>query len=183
VHIVFISLFAFFFNSCSSTKPVSEPRYITPEVKKPAAAALVTRQFLPTGWADITSRSKRQQVKLWLINRDYSATMVLREMLPDNDTRSMLLNEEMNIIASISLRSKIPENNPDYRVTRVPAIIDMKRNFSSYAYSENGLLRRVIVYRNQDRFMELELMQEQPAAEFDALTNDLVSFATTLFER
>jgi hypothetical protein len=109
--------------------------------------------------------------------------MVLRELHADAATTKVLAGEEMNIIASISLRSKVPENDPDFRVTRVPAVIDMKRNFSSYAYTEKGLLRRVVVFRKDAALMELELMQEQSAAEFDALTNDLVTFATRLYER
>lgn len=109
--------------------------------------------------------------------------MILRELQIDSSTQKTLFNEEMNLIATISLRGKVPDNDPDYRVTRVPSLIDVKRNFSSYTFSEKGLLRRVIVFKKQRSLMELELLQEQLNAEFDDLTNDLVTFATTLSER
>ncbi len=109
--------------------------------------------------------------------------MVLRQFHTDSSTQKSLVKDDMNIVTNISLLSKLPENNSDYRVTRVPEVIDMKRNFFSYAYSEKGLLRRVIVYKKQQQYFELELMQERSSAEFDVLTNDLVTFAVTLYER
>lgn len=174
------AVLALYLTSCFSTVP--EPKFIEPP-KRTAAPAPAVRRYLPDGWADITSRAKRPEIKLWLINREYSGTMVLRELQSPAETQKFLLAEEINTIAMMSLRSKVPENHPDYRVTRTPSVIDMKRNFSSYAYTEKGLLRRVVVFRKQGVILELELLQEQYAAEFDTLTNDLVSFATTLYER
>lgn len=179
-HTVLVLFAAILFSSCSSTIP--EPRYNAAPVKI-EVPVIPVRKYLPDGWADISSRSKQPQIKLWIINRDFSATMVLKELQSDKNTRQSLMNEEMNLIATVSLRSKIPDNNADVRVTRVPSVIDLKRNFSSYAYIEKGLLRRVVVFKKEDKLMELELFQEQASAEFDALTNDLVTLATTLYER
>ncbi|MFA6456468.1 MAG: hypothetical protein WCW40_06555 [Bacteroidota bacterium] len=172
---------AIVFSSCSTL--VTRSNGNAPAVKKNGIITPAYRPILPEGWADITSKSKQPQIKMWIINRDYSATMVLRELQADSETQKVLLNEDINLIAGISLRTKIPENNADYRVTRVPAVIDMKRNLSSYTYTEKGLLRRVVVFKKKDVLVELELMQEQASAEFDVLTNDLVTFATTLYER
>lgn len=173
-----------FFSSCSYfSSAIPEPRYVPPPVKKTVPAVPAAKQFLPGGWADITTHSKQPQIKLWLVNRDYSATMVLRELQMDSVTQKSLFQEEMNLIATISLHGKIRENDPDYRVTRVPWVIDEKRNFSSYAFIEKGLLRRVVVFKKQNMLMELELMQEQSTAEFDTLTADLIAFATTLYDR
>lgn len=141
------------------------------------------RPLLPEGWADITSRSKLPQIKQWIVNRNYSATMVLRELQTDSSTFGDLMKEELNLIAEISLRGKVPQDDADYRVTRVPTVIDEKRKFSSYAYSEKGLLRRVVVFRKQNRFLELELIQEQSGAQFDGLTEDLLEFASMLYDR
>ncbi len=170
-----------FLSSCSSSIP--EPRYIASSVKKASPPAPTAKQFLPDGWADITSKSKQPQIKYWFVNRNHSATMVLREFQIDSSSNNFLMNEDLNVIANISLFSKLPENNTDFRVTRVPAVIDRKRNLFSYAYSEKGLLRRVVVFKKQQKFFELELMQERSSAEFDELTNDLLTFATTLYER
>ncbi len=109
--------------------------------------------------------------------------MVLRQIETDSASQKSLMKEDLNVVTNISLLSKLPENNSDYRVTRVPKVIDTKRNFFSYAYTENGLLRRVIIFTKQQKIFELELMQELTSAEFDELTNDLVAFAITLYER
>ncbi len=176
-----LTLASVIFSSCSSSIP--EPHYIPPPAKKHTITAPVVKPFLPDGWADITSRSEQPQIKLWIVNREYSATMVLRELQADSATQQLLFREEMNLIATISLHGKVPENNPDFRVTRVPSMIDGKKNLSSYAYTEKGLLRRVVVFQKQNKLMELELMQEQSSADFEALTSDLIAFAVTLVDR
>lgn len=176
-----ITSISLFISSCSSSIPVSKS--LTQPIKKITPTAPVAKQFFPDGWADITAKSKQTQIKYWLVNRDFSATMVLREFQTDSLTQKSLMKEESNVIATISLLSKLRDNDPDYRVTRVPAVVDAKRKFSSFAYSEKGLLRRVIVFRKEQKYFELELMQERSSAEFDELTNDLVTFAITLYER
>lgn len=168
-------------SSCSSSIP--EPHYIPSPAKKHTITAPAVKPLLPEGWADITSRSEQPQIRMWIVNREYSATMVLRELQTDSATQQLLFREEMNLIATISLHGKVPENDPAFRVTRVPSMIDGKRNLSSYAYSEKGLLRRVVVFQKQNKLMELELMQEQSTADFEALTNDLIAFAVTLVDR
>jgi hypothetical protein len=175
IELIIVIGFAGVLSSCSSSLP--EKKYIKPAPQKDA---VVVRQFLPPGWANITSKSNRTEIKYWLVNRDFSATMVLRELQTDSSSQKIAKNGELIIAANISLLSKIPDNNSDYRVTRVPENIDTKRNFLSYAYSEKGLLRRVIVFKKQLQLFELELMQERSSSEFDELTNDLISFAVTL---
>jgi len=175
-------ILVFFLSSCSSSLP--EQRYAAPPpIKKTTPPAAVEKQFLPEGWIDITSKSKRSEIQYWLVNDNNSATMVLRELQTDSSSNAMLMKEPLNIVANISLLSKIPQHNPDYRVTRVPEVIDAKRNFISFVYTENGLLRRVIVFRKKQQYFEVELMQELSVAEFDELTNDLVTFAIALYER
>ncbi len=176
-----MTILGFFLSSCSSSIPQS--RTFAPQAKKTLPPVSVVKQFVPDGWADITSKSKRPEIQYWLVNRNNSATIVLRELQTDSSSQQSLMYEDLNVIGNISLLTKIPDNNPDYRVTRAPVVIDSKRNFLSFAYSEKGLLRRVIVFKKQQKYFELELMQELTSAEFDELTNDLVTFAITLYER
>lgn len=175
-----VTAIIFFLSSCSSTVP--EPRY-TPKPIRKTNNVTPPKQRLPDGWADITSKSKQQQIKLWAINRDYSATIVIRELFTDSTSQKQLLTEEMNLIATISLHSKVNENNPTFRVTRVPSIIDTSKNLSSYVYSENGLLRRVVIMKKQNKLFEVELLQEQSSTEFETLTNDLLAFVTKWLEK
>jgi uncharacterized protein YkuJ len=177
-----ITTLGFLLSSCISTIPVQQPRTSQP-IKKTTPSVTIVQQIVPDGWADITSKSNRPEIKYWLINHDNSATMVLREFQVDTGSQKSMMKEEMNVVTNISLLSKLPDNNSDYRITRVPLVFDTKRNLVSYAYSEKGLLRRVIVFKKQQKYFELELMQERSSAEFDELTNDLVTFAITLFDR
>ena len=75
------------------------------------------------------------------------------------------------------------KNDADLRVTRVPAIAEGKRRISTYVYTERGLLRRVAVFLKRERFMELELMQEQSGAAFDELNGALLEFAGMVQDR
>lgn len=176
--LLFTVIAALLLASCGTTIP--EPRFSPPLKRIPSVAA---RPFLPDGWADITNKAKLPQVKLWLVNREFSGTMVLRELQMDDATQQQLRNEPAQLLAALSLRSKVQENDPDVRVTRVPSVIDVKRELVSYAYTQKGLLRRVVVFRKKDAVLELELLQEQPSAEFDVLTADLVTLAVRLYEK
>lgn len=174
-------IISIFLSSCSSTIPSALP--VASTAKKNPPTVTVAKQLIPAGWADITVRSERPEIKYWLINRTNSATMVLREFQIDSLSQQSLMNEDVNVMAKISLFSKLPENNSDYRITRVPAVIDAKRNFISYVYSEKGLLRRVVMFKKQQKYFELELIQEHSSEEFDDLTDELLTFAATLFDR
>ncbi len=175
-----ISIVMLMLSSCSSSIPPSKRP--APVAKKNVPSA-IAKPLLPEGWADITSRSKQPQIKQWIVNREYSATMVLKELQTDSLTLRELMKEGMNVVAEISLRGKVSQDDADYRVTRVPSMMDGKRKISSYVYTERGLLRRVAVFVKQDRYMELELMQEQSGASFDELTGALLEFAGMVQDR
>lgn len=166
--------------SCSSA--VAPPKRTVPITKKiPTASA--ARQQLPDGWADITSRSHRPQIVQWIVHREYTATMVLKELHADPETMREVLKEGMNCAAEISMRGKIPPDDSDIRVTRVPAMADGPRSISTYVYSERGLLRRVAVFEKKGRLMELELMQEQSGASFESLSEAHLQFARMIQDR
>ncbi len=175
-----ISFVILMLSSCTSSIPSAKRP--APVAKKNVASA-VAKPLLPEGWADITSRSKQPQIIQWIVNREYSATMVLRELQTDSLTMRELMKEGMNVVAEISLRGKVPHDDADFRVTRVPELAVGKRKISSYVFTERGLLRRVAVFIRQNRIMELELMQEQSGAAFDELTGDLLEFAGMVQDR
>ncbi len=167
----------------SCTTPLPGPRSAAPDRFRPKPAPVPQRLVLPEGWADITSRSALPAIRLWLVNREYSGTMILKELTIDSASAPFLRSGDADLLATISLRSKIPDPHPDLRVTRVPSVVDPVRAISSYAYIERGLLRRVAVFHKKGKIFELELMQEQPSAEFDVLTEDLYRMAAALYDR
>ena len=133
---------------------------------------------------EITSRSRSPQVRRWIVFRDYSATIVVRELQMEPAVRAQLNKEGMLRTAEISLRGKVSADDADVRVTRVPSVTDAKRNFVSYAYSEKGLLRRVLVMKKGETYLEAELMQETAGSiPFEDLSDALSSFAVMLAEQ
>ena len=133
---------------------------------------------------EITSRSRQPQVRRWIVFHDYSATIVVRELQMEPAVRTHLINEGMVRTAEISLRGKVSGDDADVRVTRVPSVTDAKRNFVSYAYTEKGLLRRVLVMKKGEMVLEVELMQETAGSvPFEDLSDDLASFAVMLAEQ
>lgn len=139
------------------------------------------QQQLPDGWADITDKSKLPAIKKWFVNRDYSATLVLKELQSDDSTRKILTREDLCAVAKISLQLKVGEFASERRVTRIPE--KMNGGSCSYVYEEKGLLRRVIVYKNGKGFFELELMQENQSADFETLTIEQLSVLKMLLNK
>ncbi|MDD8019018.1 MAG: hypothetical protein PHP42_11635 [Bacteroidota bacterium] len=164
------------FISCSGAKPF--PKFA--KEKPPAPSSSLA---LPDGWSDITTKSRLPQILLWIVNQNFSGTMELREMQMDDSTRNILLKEDPCFVANISLRAKLADENNGKRITRVPAMIDAEKEICGYTFTENALLRRVIVYRKQKKFYELELLQENASSAFEDLTNDQLSLVNILIAR
>lgn len=162
---------ALFLFSCTSTKPL-------PKYSKQIQKQVVVQPQLPHGWADITDRSKFFAMRKWFVNRDHSATIVLKELQSDNSTRKILVREDICTVAKVSLQLKVAEFEGERRVTRVPERIN--NSSCSYVYEEKGLLRRVIVYQDGNGFFELELIQENQSADFETLTNEQLSILKVL---
>ena len=142
---------------------------------------MVSQPQLPNGWADITDKSKLLSIQKWFVNRDYSATIVLKELQADDSTRKILMQDDICIAAKISLQLKVGEFAGERRVTRIP---ERTNGVScSYVYEERGLLRRVIVYKNGKGFFELELMQENHSADFELLTNEQMNMLKVLNQK
>lgn len=163
-----------FLFSCSSTKSI-------PKYSKQKPVQQVVQQQIPDGWADITEKSKASAIIKWFVNRDYSATIILKELQTDDSTKKILMLEDLCTVARISLQLKVGEFAGERRVTRIPERVN--RTSCSYVYEEKGLLRRVIVYKNGKGFFELELMQEKQSADFETLTTEQLSVLKVLSQK
>ena len=161
---------------CTSTQPV--PRSAQKSV--PAPEVSQSNIVLPEGWTDITFKSNNPSVLLWIVNQDYSASMVLREFQADDSTKKILLKEDACFMANISLRLKLADDSVQRRITRTPETVSKLSNSCTYVYDENGLLRRVIVFNKQNRMYELELLQENSSKPFEELTADQISMIRIL---
>jgi hypothetical protein len=161
-----MTLFSLF--SCSSTEPI--PRYqrspeISPEIKT------VLRTY-PPGWDDVTGRSAVPSVTLWLVNNDRAASMAVRSLTVDDSAQVLLFKEDICTIGHLSLRLRMEERQNGRRITRAPERFNGTVDYCSYMYEDNGLLRRVIVFRKKDKIFELELLQEGHEQDFQTLMSD-----------
>ena len=158
----------FFLVSCTSTEPI--PRYQRSPETSPEITTV--RSLYPPGWDDVTGRSAVPSISLWLVNTDRAASMTVRSITVDDSTRVLLLKEDICMIGHLSLRLKMEERHNGRRITRAPERMNATIEYCSYLYEENGLLRRVVVFRKGGKIFESELLQEGHEQEFQMLVND-----------
>lgn len=161
-------IFASIHFSCSTTESI--PRYSksSPE----SATASVSHASLFEGWDDITHQSMNPSIELWLINKRHSSSILLRHFIIDDTTTNALDQEDICTIGHLSLRLKLAERFHERRITRVPEMMTDTINFCAYIYEENGILRRVVVFKNEGAYFELELMQEETDSDFKVLAKE-----------
>jgi hypothetical protein len=160
-----VSLFS---SSCSSTEPI--PRFTRPAVADPSRSSVERRMF--DGWDDITSQSTTPSVTLWLVSRSYSASLLLRQFVIDDSTDRLLRQEDVCTIGQISMRLKMVERKNDRRITRIPERGADLRETCVYVYEEDGLLRRVVVFRSDAGVFEMEMAQEDAETDFRTLVTE-----------
>ena len=159
------------FLSCASTKPI--PR----KNKKPITSQAISKTdfVFPDGWIDITASSKISSISLWLVRQDFSASIIFKEIQTDASTRKIFFNEDICVAANISLRLKMADESPRKRITKVPELSTEIKGSCMYVYEVQGILRRVIVFRKQNKIYESEMMRENSSKSFEELTIDQIN--------
>ncbi len=175
---VFVVAAACLLFSCSTTQTV--PRYTKRAVS--ASPSSQSTIILPEGWEDITSRSNVPSILLWIVNQDYSASMVLKEFHADDSSKNILLKEDACFTANISLRLKLADDSVQRRITRTPEVVSILGDACTYVYEEKGQLGRVIMYAKRNKIYELDLVQENSSKPFDELTADQIALIKELLK-
>ncbi len=134
----------------------------------------------PAGWIDVSERALSPDVEYWLLADDNSASLLLKEIQASMSTGTIPETEPILTLAHLSLRLKIAELGAGIRITQVPAVPDSSPRFAMYSYAENGLLRRVVVFRKRSRLYELELAQESEAGTFSRHLPAQLAFAMSV---
>lgn len=152
---IFISIIFF---SCSTTTTTTRTSTNT------------TSLTIPTGWNILDKKLIPSYFTHFLIKEDYSSALTLQSLYNVAD-------DSLMIIGNVSLRSKLAEE-PSRRATKVPTV--WKKGslvFSTYTYIEQGLLRRVMVFRKENTYYELELLQLKDTEPFENLIEIQTTFA------
>jgi hypothetical protein len=134
----------------------------------------------PAGWIDVTDKALSPDVDYWLLAGDRSASLLLRELLPSTSAGPLPPEESLVTLAQISLRLKLAAQTTGLHVTQAPAMLTNNTAFAVYAYAENGLLRRVVVFRKHSRVYELELAQENETVSFSRHLAAQITFAMSV---
>lgn len=159
---------------CSSSLPKSSPRYASPNT---IAVVIPTPEpLIPAGWNDVTAQSQLTGMLYCLASDSLNGVITLKELSLDGKTYTALEKENIDVVGKILLRLKIAEHIPERRITRTPYAYGNNEAFSSFVYSDNGLLRRIVVLRKGKKFFTSELLQENTKGNFDILSENQLLF-------
>ena len=103
--------------------------------------------------------------------------MVVKELRPVASAKELLTTEDICVLGNISMQSKLVDGNVRRRVLRAPSVIGNGTKFCVYLYSDDALLRRVLVFRTRSSIYEIELIQENESLSFSTVIEAQMSLA------
>ena len=172
VRFIAVPLTAFACVCCSSPPETTKP---------PAVTIRPTKQsFVPEGWTALQRAQKSSAGEMRLTKNDASAFMVVRELKPLASARDLLVGEDVCMLGNISMGRKIGEGRNGRRILRPPSSVGNGKPYCVYMYSENSLLRRVVVFRTRSAILEVELLQESPTLAFSSVIEAQTALAKSL---
>ncbi|MDE3057657.1 MAG: hypothetical protein KGJ59_06850 [Bacteroidota bacterium] len=140
----------------------------------PALPGWLQEKFPPSESGDL----------LHLVYESGSAAMILKEFHSSAATKAVLAKENICVLGNISLREKLAQPNVVGRIIRTPAPLTNEPEFCVYVFeSAGGRLRRVLVFRNDERMYELELRQEQSNGSLALFSDDQLMLAKSVLAR
>ena len=171
---VVLILSSLFSLSCSSPQQTAADR-------PPAHSAYhAEKAFVPAGWSAVSDGGKSSPSELFLTKNDGDAAMILRELKPAASAKSPLSEEDVCVLGNISMQNKLGADNNDRRILRLPSVIGDGKKFCVYIYSENSLLRRVVVFRSKSKIYEVELRQNRESLVLSSVVEAQTAFVKWL---
>lgn len=138
------------------------------------------RIFIPDGWISLTPGQKSAGGELQLVRYDNAAAMTVRELKPVASAKNSLAGEDVCTLGNISMQGKLGSGNYSRRILRPPSAIGNGKPLCVYIYSENSLLRRVLVFRSGSTIYEVELFQSSESLSFSTVVEAQTAFAKSL---
>lgn len=169
----FFVLFAALIASCSS--PGESMKQIAAPPPHPPKQLVI-----PEGWINLTPRKKSVGGELQLVRNDNAASMTVRELKPVASAKNSLAGEDVCTLGNISMQGKLGNGDNLRRILRPPSAIGNGRPLCVYIYSENSLLRRVLVFRSGSTIYEVELFQISESLSFSTVVEAQTAFAKSL---
>ena len=138
------------------------------------------RIFVPAGWTAVPDTGNSSSAELFLMKNDGDAAIVLTELKPAASAKSQLSEEDVCVLGNISMQNKLGADGNDRRILRLPSAIDNGKEFCVYIYSENSLLRRVVVFRAKSKIYEVELRQNSESLALSSVVDAQTAFVKSL---
>jgi hypothetical protein len=151
-------VFAAAFNS-SCSPPPEKARDLPLRPPSP----LVKKISLPNGWSLVSREENTVRPDIHLVRDDNDASMIIRELRPVALAKRSLGGEDLCVLGNISMQGKLGKEGTDRKILRSPTVIGKGKQSCVYIYSENSLLRRVVVFRTRSAIYEVELFQDVDA--------------------
>ena len=173
---VVLILPSLFYLSCSSPHQTTADR---PPAPIPYHA---DKAFVPAGWSSVSDGWKSSPSELLLVKNDGDAAMILRELKPAESAKIPLSEEDVCVLGNISMQNKLGGDGNDRRILRLPSAIGDGKEFCVYIYSENSLLRRVVVFRSKSKIYEVELRQNSEFLALSSVVEAQMAFVKSLLK-
>jgi len=165
---------SFFCLSCSS------PHETTADRPPVHTMDHTEKTFVPAGWTAVPGAGNSSSAETFLMKNDGDAAIVLTELKPSASAKSLLSEEDICVLGNISMQNKLGAEGNDRRILRLPSAIDNGEEFCVYVYSENSLLRRVVVFRAKSKIYEVELRQNSESLALSSVVDAQTAFAKSL---
>jgi hypothetical protein len=150
------------------------------QTASPSPSRSPKQLIIPDGWVCIPQAQKPALGELLLVRNDNAASMIVRELKPLSSAKNSLAGEDICILGNISMQGKLGNTDAQKRILRSPSAIENGRPVCVYIYSENSLLRRVLVFRSGSAIYEVELLQESDSLSFSSVVEAQTAFAKSL---
>jgi hypothetical protein len=167
-------LFAASIVSCSS------PSESLKQIAAPPPNHPPKQMIIPDGWISLTPGQKSVSGELQLVRYDNAASMTARELKPVASAKNSLAGEDVCTLGNISMQGKLGSGDYSKRILRPPSAIGNGKPLCVYIYSENSLLRRVLVFRSGSTIYEVELLQSSESLSFSTVVEAQTAFAKSL---
>jgi hypothetical protein len=151
----FLFTFSFFFFGCSSLRyPTTYP--MSREVVSSLQGGLTVQ--VPQGWFNSTDSNVAPGLLLWLVKKDYSASLTLTELQSDEIGNKQIIMDGLETLATISFSLKKERSQQPIQMIGTYEMFTLgEKEYCAYEYSvdQGRTIERVIVFGGIGRWFEL----------------------------
>ena len=139
------------------------------------------RKFpIPEGWTATPPIKSLPAANFQLVKNDNDASIAVRELRPNASAKNSLADEGICVLGNISMQNKLGDESKERRILRAPSVVGDGRSVCVYIYSENSLLRRVVVFRAKSAIYEVELLQNNRSLSFATVVDAQTALINSL---